>query len=160
GKLGALPGGGDSDAAFPPRLTALLKGGVIEFAAAVQDKRHCLLLFRSRMEFVSKSLAYRLLAHATLFCLIALNFRCKWSIHPRFKAGAFRPIRGNAIHASVQPLLPIALPMRGRTPAGAPPDRVITAPHPQRAYRRVERYPERYARHPQAAGPYDANAQD
>src|SRR6476661_2199774 len=70
GELGALHRLVHRGAAFLPRLTTLVQGGVVEFTAAAHDKRHCLFLLRCRLEFVLERLAHRLLVHSYLFCLI------------------------------------------------------------------------------------------
>src|SRR5258706_13843327 len=90
-QLGALHRLGHAHAALPPGVTALLEGGVVEFTAATQDERHCPLLLGSRLEFVLEGLAYRLLVHRYLFCLIGMDAARRGAIHPRLKIGAFWP---------------------------------------------------------------------
>src|SRR5690242_17062398 len=69
-QLRALIGDGDMHSAFLPRLAPFLQGGVVEFTAAAQDKRHGSLLLGSGPEFVAKGLACALCVHACLFSLI------------------------------------------------------------------------------------------
>src|SRR5262249_41031981 len=92
GELGALPRLSDAHAAFAPRLFALLKSSVVEFAAAAQDKRQRSFLLRRRLQFIFEGFAHRLRLHATLFCLIGRKpARGIGTFIPRSSRGVFCP---------------------------------------------------------------------
>ena len=83
----------DGQAALLPRLLALLQSGVVEFPTAAQDKLHRLLLLRSRLEFIFECLAYCLLFHSYLFCLIGRKpARGIGTFIPRSSRGVFCPL--------------------------------------------------------------------
>jgi hypothetical protein len=63
GQLGTLAGDGDADAALLPRPAPLLKGSIVEFAAAAHDKRQRRHLLGGRFQLVLEGLAYALLVH-------------------------------------------------------------------------------------------------
>jgi hypothetical protein len=54
GQLRALMGTGDAHPALVPGIAAFLKGGIVEFAAAPQHKRHLVLLLRRGQELYLK----------------------------------------------------------------------------------------------------------
>jgi len=99
GELGALPGKGDAHATFAPGFLAFCEARVVEFTAAAHDKRHCPLLFRSRLEFVFVGLAYpvdRLLGHREPFCLMGTkSAEREGHSSPGSSRGAFWPILCN-----------------------------------------------------------------
>src|SRR5262249_48566259 len=70
GKLCALAGEGDAHTALLPGVAAFLRSGVVAFAAAAHDKRHCPRLFRRGPDLALEGLADRPLVHSGLCCLI------------------------------------------------------------------------------------------
>jgi hypothetical protein len=69
-KLGFLLEVANGNTAPLPGFTAFAHGGVVDVVAERQGTLKHPLLFRSGLQFVLVGLAYRLLFHTPLFCLI------------------------------------------------------------------------------------------
>jgi hypothetical protein len=87
-QLSALHRFGDAHPALLPRLAALRKSGIVEFAAAARDKRQRPLLLGSGFEFIFVGLADKPF-HTTLFCLIVTTLARRRAMHPPLESRAF-----------------------------------------------------------------------